>query len=100
MELSRHEAVHCILYTPVDRRDVLWYADVRPSVRPSIRQHLHCKRDNSKNIFIIHFKFGVHVSWDSIPDEFENWRRTSFNMRIMTYLITFTYFAFLSLFVP
>ena len=24
-------------YTPVFRRDVLWYGDVRPSVRPSVR---------------------------------------------------------------
>ena len=24
-------------YTPVERRDVLWYGPVRPSVRPSVR---------------------------------------------------------------
>ena len=29
-------ALHCLhFYTPVFRRDVLWYGDVRPSVRPS-----------------------------------------------------------------
>ena len=27
-------------YTPVFRRDVLWYGDVRPSVRPSVRPGL------------------------------------------------------------
>ena len=25
-------------YTPVFRRDVLWYGDVRPGLRPSVRQ--------------------------------------------------------------
>ena len=27
-------------YTPVFRRDVLWYGDVRPSVRPTLRPTL------------------------------------------------------------
>ena len=29
--------VGCNFYTPVFRRDVLWYGDVRPSVRPGLR---------------------------------------------------------------
>ena len=28
---------YCFYYTPVFRRDVLWYGDVRPTLRPSIR---------------------------------------------------------------
>ena len=32
-----HISVHVNFYTPVFRRDVLWYGDVRPSVRPSVR---------------------------------------------------------------
>ena len=27
----------CSFYTPVFRRDVLWYGDVRPGLRPSVR---------------------------------------------------------------
>ena len=27
--------LNCYIYTPVFRRDVLWYGDVRPSIRPS-----------------------------------------------------------------
>ena len=41
----RHDALshdtkvgnHATFYTPVFRRDVLWYGDVRPSVRLSVR---------------------------------------------------------------
>ena len=27
----------CVNYTPVFRRDVLWYGDVRPGLRPTLR---------------------------------------------------------------
>ena len=36
----RHGQHHVPFYTPVFRRDVLWYGDVRPSVRPSVRPGL------------------------------------------------------------
>ena len=37
-KISQYIAIH--FYTPVFRRDVLWYGDVRPSVRPSVRPGL------------------------------------------------------------
>ena len=44
-----------IFYTPVFRRDVLWYGAVRPSVRPSVRTKKHrCK-------WWIFFKFCTQV---------------------------------------
>ena len=45
MTLSDHLWLWVILwmyfYTPVFRRDVLWYGAVRPSVRPCLREHMH-----------------------------------------------------------
>ena len=38
-------------YTPVFRRDVLWYGDVRPSVRPSVRPGLRPSVRPSVTVF-------------------------------------------------
>ena len=42
-------------YTSVFRRDVLWYGDVRPTLRPSVRPTLHPGlRLTVFRIFLIH----------------------------------------------
>ena len=46
-------------YTPVFRRDVLWYGAVRPSVRPSVRPTVSTKKHRCK--WRIFFKFCTQV---------------------------------------
>ena len=46
-------------YTPVFRRDVLWYCAVRPSVRPSVRPTVSTKKHRCK--WQIFFKFCTQV---------------------------------------
>ena len=45
-------------YTPVFKRDVLWYGAVRPSVRPSVRLLARKNIDTNGGFF---FKFGTQV---------------------------------------
>ena len=66
----------CLFYTPVFRRDVLWYGDVRPSVRVSVRPSVRPSVRHSFPHFpptcfdiliwnfVYHFIF-MHVRWSS-----------------------------------
>ena len=53
-------------YTPVFRRDVLWYGDVRPSVRPSQFSALF-----SYMLWDIELKFCVSLYFDARKSKFE-----------------------------
>ena len=46
-------------YTPVFRRDILWYGAVRPSVHPSVRPTFSTKKHRCK--WRIFFKLGTQV---------------------------------------
>ena len=69
-------------YTPVLRRDVLWYGDVRPSVRPSIRPSVRVSVRPSVRpsqfsalfsymLWDIELKFCISLYYDARKSKFE-----------------------------
>ena len=63
-----------IFYTPVFRRDVLWYGDVRPSVRPSGSPSVRPSQFSalfSYMLWDIELKFCISLYYDARKSKFE-----------------------------
>ena len=79
-------------YSPVFRRDVLWYGDVRPSVRPSQFSALF-----SYMLWDIELKFCVSLYFDARKSKFECHEFLSIFARVMP-LFNFKYAVFRTFF--
>ena len=62
---------HCVnFYTPVFRRDVLWYGNVRPGLRPSVRPSIHPSDSPSVRSPSAHFPHFSPTCFDNLSWNF------------------------------
>ena len=71
-------------YTPVFRRDVLWYGDVRPSVRPSVRPGLRPS---------VHPSVRPSVRVRPVRHSFPHFSPTCFDILIWNFVYHFYFYA-------
>jgi hypothetical protein len=67
-----------VILRPSLRRDVLWYANVRPSVRP-----FHMSRYNLRILWPIHFKFHRVIGIDGLTVCILHGEILNFHSRVM-----------------